>query len=127
MTSPRPIYNRNRRSLETIAMATVRRVVRLLALFVLAACASPDDPPVTCDAWDKCEPDVSISANRLACRAHLDDPVCGQAYRGWLACHAGNCSPGAGADADDVDLSCHAQREAWLECRNMRLRDAVAE
>jgi hypothetical protein len=108
-----------------LAWPTFRRVVPTLAWFILSACGSTEDPPITCDAWAKCDGEAGvISINALGCRASIDDPVCGQAYRLWLECYTDQC-PRADADADI--FVCSEQHDALNKCRSTPRSDGAAE
>jgi hypothetical protein len=105
--------------------STFRRVVPMLASFILSACGSTDDPPISCDAWAECYGEAgAISVNTLECRASIDDPVCGQAYRVWLKCYTDQCLR---ADADAGIFVCSEQHDALIKCRSTPRSDGAGE
>ena len=106
-------------------IATFCRVALMTALFISTACASSDDAPITCDALQECEGDLSV--NQLTCPDRLDDAACGPAYRAWLRCYTDSCFADAAADDDAGVELCKAQLDAWYGCRAMERVDAAEE
>jgi hypothetical protein len=122
-----PVRERRMMPFSKIRLLTSMMALPMMAWLLLSRCTSPDDDaPITCDALQRCEgQDAGISINQLQCRAQIDDPACGQAYRTWLQCYSESCTPspdgGAGAEV------CPAQRKTLLKCRNTPRSDATAE
>ena len=109
----------------SVPIGRLCRVALMMAWSLLAACASSNDAPITCDALQKCEGDISV--NQLTCPERLDDAACGSAYRAWLRCYTDSCRADAAADDDAGIQLCKAQLQAWYECRAMQRFDAAAE
>jgi hypothetical protein len=102
-------------------MSTVKQVSLVLVALVLPACDGQSAVPADCDALQRCE---GISVSVLLCQSRRDDPMCGNAFQGWLDCRARTCVPDARSDLDAGPDPCAAELTAWQTCRDAELAGA---